>query len=157
MKKLVLNKNLEIDEDAKKIITTAEGGRYRYFDYTKEKVQAVASLTLEELKVEDGFVLVQALFPKYLICNGIFDNFLMFEIKNGKRVDPPKYFCGNLDEYINNDENSNFLLEEIKDLFEKNEIHYSKDWVDLFLWNGLEVEHENSQRNVDRNHDGEGV
>lgn len=130
LKALTLNKKLEIDEEAKKIITTAEKNRYTYWDYTKEKIEQIASKNLNDLKITDAFVLVQALFPKYLVCSGLFDCFLMFEIKNNKRFDPPKYYYANLTSYLNNNNELkfNYLASEIIDLFKVNNIDYNKQW-----------------------------
>lgn len=130
---LILNKKLEIDEEAKKIIITAEGGRYLYFDYTKEKIQEIALKNLDDIKRKDANILVQALFPKYLICDGLFDNFLMFEIKNNKRVDPPKYCYYDLTSYLNNNKELkfNYLAFEIIDLFKANNIQYNEQWNKL--------------------------
>ena len=130
---LLLNKKLEIDEEAKRIITTAEGGRYEYFDYTKEKIQEIASKNLDDIKMIDADVLVQALFPKYLICGGLFDCFLMFEIKKNRRADPPKYCYSDLTSYLNNDKESkfNYLASEIIDLFKVNDIQYNEQWNKL--------------------------
>lgn len=130
---LKLNKNLVIDEKHKKVITDAEGGRYAYFDFTKDKIQEIAKKDLSELKLNDTFYLVQALFPEYLISSGLFDCFLMFKIKNGVRVDPPKYCYRNLQSYLNNDTESkfNYLAGEIIDLFKNNGIDYNQNWNKL--------------------------
>lgn len=128
--KLILNKKLEINEEAKNIITNA---RYSYFDYTKEKIQEIANKNLEDLKHKDACVLVQALFPNYLICGGLFDAFLMFEIEDNKRVDPPKYCYSNLTSYLDNNKKLKFnhLASEIIDLFETNNIQYNEEWHKL--------------------------
>lgn len=130
---LFLNKKLEMDEEAKRIITTAEGGRYSYFDYTKEKIQEIALKNLDDIKRIDANILVQALFPKYLICGGLFDNFLMFEIKNNRRADPPKYCYYDLTSYLNNNNEVkfNYLASEIIDLFKVNDIQYNEQWNKL--------------------------
>lgn len=130
---LLLNKKLEMDEEAKRIITTAEGGRYSYFDYTKEKIQEIALKNLDDIERNDADILVQALFPKYLICGGLFDCFLMFEIKKNRRIDPPKYCYCDLTSYLNNDDKLkfNYLAFEIVDLFKANDIQYNEQWNKL--------------------------
>lgn len=128
--KLNLNKSLEINEEYKKIITSAEKGRYSYFDYDRESVQAVAKKNIKDVKQVDCFILVQALFPEYLICSGLIDCFLMFEIKNNYRVDPPKYYYSTLGSFLNNNKEvqANFLIDEIMDLFDKNNIECDNSW-----------------------------
>jgi len=137
-KELKLNKDLTIKEEYKKVITEAERRSYSYFDYTKEKIQEIASKDLTELKVKDGFYLVQALYPQYLVCSGLIDNFLIFEIKKGMRVDPPKYYYRNITSYLNNDDKNkfNYLAAEIVDLFKVNNIEYNKLW-DVLIRNRL--------------------
>jgi hypothetical protein len=130
---LKLNKDLTINEEYKKVITEADSGRYSYFDFTKEKLQEIALKDLKDLKYNDAATLVQALYPQYLICSGLFDCFLMFEIKKGVRVDPPKYYYGDLQSYLNNDKKTkfNYLAAEIIDLFKNNNIEYNQDWHKL--------------------------
>ena len=128
LKELVLNKKLIINENQKKVITSAERGRYTYFDFSKEKITEIAQKPFSELTLLDGFSLVQALFPEYLICSGIFDCFLVFEIKNNKRIDPPKYWFNSFGSYLNNKTNFNLLCKEIIDLFRKNDISYHYGW-----------------------------
>ena len=130
---LKLNKDLTINEEFKKIITEADNGRYSYFDFTKEKIQEIALKDLNDLKYDDAVTLVQALYPQYLICSGLIDCFLMFEIKKGVRVDPPKYYYCDLRSYLNNDKKTKFnhLATEIIDLFKNNNIDYNQDWHQL--------------------------
>lgn len=137
LKELVLNKELNINEDAKKAITTAEGGRYSYFDYDKKTIQKIAEKRVASLKTYDIRPIIQALFPDYLIGSGLFDAFLMFEIKNGVRIDPPKFYYYNLFSYLNNNKEKKFnkLLNEIEDLFKKNNIAYHESWEELFKEN----------------------
>lgn len=134
LEKLVLNKNLLVNKEDKKVIINAEGGRYGYFDFSKETIQEIANKELKEVKFNEWNSIIQALFPKHLICSGLFDCFLMFNIKNDKRVDPPKYYYRNLSSYLNNDEKSqlNKLNLEIKDLFIKNNIKWDNSWNNFF-------------------------
>lgn len=132
LEKLTLNKELNINNQLKEVIITAEKGRYSYFDFNKDVIEKIAqkSLAKDDLKVTDCFYLVQALFPQYLVCSGLFDCFLLFEIKNNYRVDPPIYYYHNLSAYLNNNENCKYnrLVDEIIDLFKKNNIKYHEDW-----------------------------
>lgn len=130
-----LNKDLSIDfSEYKRKITTAENGRYSYFDFSKEAVSEIASKEIDNVSVPELRMLAQALFPEYLQCSGLFDGFLFFEIRSNKRVDPPKYYYCFLSSYLNNDNKAkvNRLSEEVKDLFEQNGISYSESWKQFF-------------------------
>lgn len=130
-----LNKDLTIFEKYSEKIRFAEKGRYCYFYFPKGKIQDIANLNNEEELTQNiAFTLAQALFPEYLICSGLFDSFLMFEIKDCARVDPPKYFYNHFGCFLNNkkDVKENHLGLEIKDLFKKNNIKYSSLWKSLF-------------------------
>ncbi|MEG2274665.1 MAG: hypothetical protein RSC44_04960 [Clostridia bacterium] len=127
------NKDLSIDfSEWKKNI---ESKRYFYYDFNKEIVERIAKINdIKEVPNKDIRVLVQALFPQYLECNGLFDPFLLFAVVDGVRIDPPRYFFGSLKAYLNNDKEAkvNRLSDEIKDLFEKNNIEYSEMWKEFF-------------------------
>lgn len=128
--KLELNKSLIIDEKAKTKITSAERGRYSYFDYDKEIIQSIALKKITDVKVDDAHRIAQVLFPSYLICSGLFDSFLMFEIEDGKRKDPPQYWYSHFGSYLNNDNDAccNRLIDEVLDLFKVNNIEFDKSW-----------------------------
>lgn len=130
LEKINLNKDLTLNEEYKNVITSAEKGRYSYFDYSKEKIEEIAKMNINDIKWKDTAYLVQALFPQYLIYSGLFDSFLMFEIKNNVRKDPPKYFYRNLISYLNNNKEVkvNYLGDEIINLFEVNNIKYDTSW-----------------------------
>lgn len=133
LKELVLNKSLVVDEQAKGIITTAENGRYSYYDYNKEIVEKIAHKNTDDMTWEDFAILAQALFPKHLICSGLFDCFLMFNIENNKRVDLPEFYYGHAGSFLNNNEELKYnnLFLEIMDLFEKNDIVPDDSWITL--------------------------
>ena len=130
LKELVLNKSLVVDEQAKKIITTAENGRYSYYDYNKEIVEKIAHKNIYDVIWEEFETLVQALFPKHLICSGFMDNYLMFNIENNKRVDPPEFYYNYIGSCLNNNKELKYnnLFLEIMDLFEKNDIVPDDSW-----------------------------
>lgn len=126
------NRNLEIDFSAWKENITKF--RYSYFDFDKEKVSAIANKDLKDIEYNEARILVQALFPQYLVCSGIFDRFVLFEVKDGVRIDPPKYYYNTIYSFLNNDKYAavNYLLDEIKDLFKHNRIAYSESWKKAF-------------------------
>lgn len=131
--KIELNKDLSIDyTEWKKNITS--GGRYCYFDFSREEVERIAKKNVKEVSTAEIRTLVQALFLQYLQCSGLFDGFLLFEVVNGERIDPPKYCYATCNSYLDNNDKvkANRLIEEIEDLFEQNEIDCSEDWKSYF-------------------------
>ncbi len=127
-----LNKDLSLDFSEYKRKIKAAG--YSYFDFSKQAVSEIAVKEIDKVSNYEVRVIVQALFPEYLQCSGLFDGFLFFEIRSNKRVDPPKYYYGVLTSYLNNDDKAkvNRLAEEVKDLFEQNGIAYSESWKQFF-------------------------
>ncbi|MEG2687541.1 MAG: hypothetical protein RSA24_00075 [Clostridia bacterium] len=127
------NKDLSIDfSEWKKNI---ESKRYSYYDFNKEIVERIAKINdIKSVSNKDIRVLVQALFPQYLECTGLIDYFLLFAVVDGVRIDPPKYYWFNLTSYLNNDKEAkvNRLSDEIKDLYEQNDIEYSEMWKKFF-------------------------
>lgn len=133
LKELVLNKSLVVDEQAKKIITTAENGRYSYYDYNKEIVEKIAHKNIHTTTWEDFATLTQALFPKHLIGSGLIDCLLLFNIENGQRVDPPEFYYNYVGSFLNNNKELKYnnIFFEIMDLFEKNNIVPDDEWKSL--------------------------
>lgn len=132
MKKL--NKNLEMNKDFKENIISAENGRYTYYDYDLQTIKDIAKVNPQtELTYNNAATLVQVLFPEYLVCSGLFDSFIMFKVKDGRRGVSPKYCYRSLDSYLNNnnDKKDNLLIEEIVDLFKQNNIDYNKMWNEV--------------------------
>lgn len=131
-KKIVTNKDLSVDYTEWKNNITSK--RYSYYDFSREEVERIAKKNVQEVSNDEIRTLVQALFPQYLQCSGLFDGFLFFDVIDGERVDPPKYFYGTCNSYLNNDDKAkvNRLIEEIEDLFEQNEIDCSEDWKKYF-------------------------
>lgn len=128
------NKDIGIPhEEAKKRI---EEAGYTYFEFNKPKIKAVA-LAKDITDIPTAWILsiIQAIFPEYLICSGIFDSVVLFRVANGKRIDPPVHYWRNLNAYIDNGKNGkqeHALLAEIKDLFEKSGIEPSDSWLNYF-------------------------
>lgn len=126
-----LNKNLDFDFEVFKANITKK--RYSYYDFSREKVQEIASKDIGQVG-DDVRILVQALFPQYLQCSGLFDGFVFFNVVDGVRIDPPVYCYHSCTSYLNNDDKAkvNRLADEIKDLFESNGIQYSEGWKEYF-------------------------
>lgn len=126
-----LNKNLDLDFEIFKANITKK--RYDYYDFSREKVQEIANKDIGEVG-GDVRILVQALFPQHLQCSGLFDGFILFNVVDGVRIDPPVYWYHSCSSYLNNDNKAkvNRLADEIKDLFESNGIQYSEGWKEYF-------------------------
>lgn len=94
----------------------------------------IALKNIYDIEIVEAFSIVQALFPNYLVCSGLFDSFLLFEIKDGRRIDPPKYFYNHFASYLNDDKvaKCNKLIDEIMDLFEQNNITCDKSWYEYY-------------------------
>lgn len=69
-----------------------------YYDFTEEKTREIAAKNARDVTYEEWCSLLQMLYPSTLICSGLFDPFIVFEVKNGRRKDPPKEHWRNLDE-----------------------------------------------------------
>lgn len=131
-KATVTNKNLSIDySDWKKNITSK---RYCYYDFDRSMVENIAKKNDDELTDRDFRVLVQSLFPQYLLCSGLFDSVVLFDVIDGVRIDPSKYCYRNIYSYLNNDNEVkvNRLINEIEELFKLNNIACSDDWTKSF-------------------------
>ena len=134
IKTVQIETNRDLTQDFSDSKQKIENARYRYYDYSRDKILEIVSKDIRAVEDHEIREIVQALFPDYLICSGLFDGILLFEIRNGTRVDPPKYFYRNLSAYLNNDEKSkvNRLKDEIKSMLEQNEIPYHDSWKEYF-------------------------
>lgn len=81
----------------KALICEAENHRgYTYYEFTEESVKAIASKEISSVSDREWRSFLQMLYPDKLICSGLFESFLVFEIRNGRRKDPPQEHWGNL-------------------------------------------------------------
>lgn len=88
---------LNYSEENKRTITEAENRRgYAYYEFTEEAVRAIAAKAAAFVEEHEWRSLLQMLYPDKLICSGLFEAFLVFEIKNGRRKDPPQEHWGDL-------------------------------------------------------------
>lgn len=135
---ILCNKNLSFDFSGYKRMI--ESANYHYYDFSKQEVIEIADKDIFQISNHEIRMLIQALFPEYIQCSGIFNNFIFFEVRANRRLDPPKYYYGDMTSYLNNDDKSkvNRLAEEVKDLFEQNGISYSESWKQFF--DGLKKE-----------------
>ena len=89
--------NLNFNEQDKALITEAENKRgYTYYEFTEEKIREIAAKPAQTIEYKEWCCLVQMLYPRGLICSGLFDPFLVFDIVDGKRKDPPRWHWGDL-------------------------------------------------------------
>ena len=87
--------NLNFNEKDKALIVEAENRRgYVYYEFTEEKIRDVAAKPVQSIEYEDWCCLLQMLYPRGLISSGLFEPFLVFEIVNSRRKDPPKEHWG---------------------------------------------------------------
>lgn len=89
--------DLNFNKNDKAIITEAENRRgYVYYEFTEESVRAIADKQAYSVVYEEWCSLLQMLYPTRLICSGLFEPFLLFDIVNGRRKDPPTEHWGSL-------------------------------------------------------------
>lgn len=69
---------------------------YSYYDFNEQSVREIASKHAKDVTGHEWYSLVQMLYPKNLITSGLFDAFLVFDIINRKRKDPPKEYWNDL-------------------------------------------------------------
>ena len=82
--------DLHFKQEDKERIVQAENNRgYNYYEFTPEKIKAIAAKPVREVEYDEWCCFVQLLYPAGLICSGLFEPFLVFEIVDGKRKDPP--------------------------------------------------------------------
>lgn len=125
--------HLNFTQDDKERILKAENNRgYVYYDFTEQSCKDAAEKPLKEVADNEWYMLVQMLFPQNLICSGIIDSFLIFEIKggatleSGKRKDPPLRFWPNL---TRANSKSEVLLKMIVDHLTENGVSVHETWT----------------------------
>ena len=116
---------LNFKQEDQKRIESAENKRYSYFGFTEESCREIASKPLKEISASEWRSLVQMLYPKNLICSGLFEPFLVFDItKSGKRKDPPKEHFPSLDQ----PGSDGILLQRIIDALMENGCELHETW-----------------------------
>ena len=74
----------------KALVCGADNRGYVYYEYTEESVRRIAAKEVSTVSDREWRSLLQMLYPDCLICSGLFEPFLVFEITNGRRKDPPQ-------------------------------------------------------------------
>lgn len=98
-----------------------------HYDFTEEKARKIAAKDARDVDYKEWCSLLQMLYPGTLICSGIFDPFLVFEIKNGRRKDPPKEHWRSLTE----PGSDGVLLERFKNALSEHGITVHESWSQL--------------------------
>lgn len=124
--KIELNKDLSVDYTEWKKNITSKG--YSYYDFSREEVERIAKKNVKEVSGTEIRTLVQALFPQYLQCSGLFDGFLFFEVNNGVRIDPPKYCYATCNSYLDNN-TVDIVVQDVDFLTPKTDDDYYPDEI----------------------------
>ena len=120
--------NLSFDQKDKELIVQAENNRgYTYYEFTVEKTKDIAAKPVREVDYNEWCSLLQMLYPNRLICSGIFDPFLVFEIVDGKRKDPPKEYWPS----INREGSSGVLIERFISALAEHGIKPHDSWYEV--------------------------
>ena len=116
---------LNYSEENKRTITEAENHRgYSYYEFTEEAVRAIAAKEVVDVEDSEWRSLLQMLYPDKLICSGLFEPLLVFEIRNGRRKDPPQEHWGSLVR----PGSDGVLLERFIDALDEHGIKVHKSW-----------------------------
>lgn len=105
---------MEYKEEDKKLI---ESANCHYYEFTEKIIEQIVNKNIDDVASEEWRILIQMLYPKYMIGSGLFQPILIFKISSkGKRIDPP------LEAYnsINDLKNKECLLFRMMDYIEKN-------------------------------------
>ena len=112
---------MDYKEEDKSLIE--KSSRYKYYDFTKEKIKQIISKNITDVDNEEWRILLQMMYPNKMIGSGLFQPILIFKInKQGKRVDPPVEAYNKIDKV---------LLPKIMKHIEKNsELKIHNSWYD---------------------------
>lgn len=119
-----MNLNFKIED--KNLITSEKNHNYRYYEFTEDTCKTIASKHVNDVDSDEWYSLVQMLYPNRLICSGLFESFLAFEIRDGKRIDPPMEHWGNLV----SEGSDGVLLHRIIDVLNSNCIEEHPSWAE---------------------------
>lgn len=113
---------LDYKEDKNRV----EKVRYRYYDFTEEKIKEIVNKNISDVTNEEWRIILQMLYPKCMIGSGLFQPILIFKInKDGKRIDPPEEAYNGMGELKDND----CLLFKAMNYIEKNsELKIDDSW-----------------------------
>lgn len=98
-----------------------------HYDFTEEKTREIAAKDVRAVEYKEWCSLLQMLYPGTLICSGLFEPFLVFEVKDGRRVDPPKEHWPSL----NKPGTGGVLLEQFILALQEHGIEVNESWKQL--------------------------
>lgn len=122
-----MNEVLNYKEENKSLIEGELNHNYQYYEFNKDKILEIISKNINDVNDKEWRTLIQMIFPQNLICSGLFQSFLIFDIEDGLRVDPPKYafddVCTKAYDFI--------LLIKIYDFLINNNVSsFDSSWID---------------------------
>lgn len=110
---------------------------YRYYEATDDELKVIAAKELgkEDITYPEVCLIIQRLFPNNMIASGLFDAFLIFDVKDdGVRIDPPKDYYHLLDmpsQNGNNPDDKVILLEKMINHLEDLKIVPHPSWYEV--------------------------
>lgn len=120
--------NMNFQQSDKEHIASEKYHDYTYYEFTEDSLRSIAGKSPKEASSKELYSLVQMLYPHNLICSGLFDRVLVFDIKNGKRVDPPKEAYSDFADR----RNGAMLLERILDAFKEAKFDVHEGWALMY-------------------------
>lgn len=120
--------NFKVED--KMLIEGEKNHHYKYFEFTEVKIKDIIKKNINDVSKDEWFYLIQMLYPKNLIASGLFQPILIFEIKDGYRVDPPIKAYDNLTECS---AGSKSLFECIYEYIIENDFDYfQSEWKEMY-------------------------
>ena len=117
-------------EADKKRIEEEKNHNYHYYEFTEEKILNIISKSPRDLNTDEWFCLIQMIYPKNLIASGLFQPILIFEIKDGYRVDPPILAFDGIE--VENKKIKNNLFSMIYQfLQDRGIVQFHSEWVNI--------------------------
>lgn len=109
-----------------------EKERYSYYDFTEEIIKEIVSKKVEDVTNLEWRKLIQMLYPRNMIADGLFQPIVIFNIdKNGKRIDPPIESYSSITEMRKNSEKNSCLFMRMMDYIESNsELQIHDSWYE---------------------------
>jgi hypothetical protein len=116
--------NMNFDPADKALIEGEKYHSYSYHEFTEDSLRTLAAKPIQEIPGSEMYALVQMLYPHNLICSGLFDHCLVFDIVDGKRNDPPKEYWHDLA----SKGSDGILLDRIITALEENGVRVHESW-----------------------------
>ena len=121
--------NLDPNIDFSVYKADIERKRYSYYDFSLDGIRKIAESDINALEPNDLRAIVQCLYPKFLVCSGLFDAILLFDVRpSGDRIDPPFASWRYLGTAQNEFKDSPLMADSISKLFKANGIKPHESW-----------------------------